>query len=40
VNVGHALLDILVVLIAAKTAAELAERLGVPAVVGEMSPVC
>ena len=30
------LLDILVVLVAAKVAAEVAERVGVPAVVGEI----
>jgi Na+:H+ antiporter len=35
-NVGTTLLDILVVLLAAKAAAELAERAGVPAVVGEI----
>ena len=33
---AHVLLDILVVLVAAKLAAELAERIGVPAVVGEI----
>ncbi len=35
-NVAHVLLDILVVLVAAKIAAEGADRLGVPAVVGEI----
>src|SRR3954469_19384359 len=35
-NVGSALFDILVVLVAAKLAAEGAERVGVPAVVGEI----
>ena len=30
------LLDILIVLVAAKVAAELAERIGIPAVVGEI----
>ena len=34
--VGHALLDILIVLVAAKVAAELMERINVPAVVGEI----
>jgi Kef-type K+ transport system membrane component KefB len=33
---GHILLDILVVLVAAKLAAELAERVGIPTVVGEI----
>lgn len=36
-NVADVLLDILVVLIAAKVAAEVAERAGVPAVVGEIA---
>lgn len=35
-DVAHVLRDILVVLVAAKVAAEVAERLGVPAVVGEI----
>src|SRR5213592_4046226 len=35
-NVGSVLFDILVVLVAAKLAAEAAERIGVPAVVGEI----
>lgn len=35
-NVSNVLFDILVVLVAAKVAAELAERVGVPAVVGEI----
>src|SRR4051794_30162286 len=35
-DVGSVLLDILVVLIAAKLAAEVAERINVPAVVGEI----
>lgn len=35
-NVGDVLRDILVVLIAAKVAAEVAERIGIPAVVGEI----
>src|SRR5438552_8032250 len=35
-DVGTVLLDILVVLIAAKLAAEIAERINVPAVVGEI----
>jgi Kef-type K+ transport system membrane component KefB len=35
-NVSTALFDILVVLVAAKVAAELSERVGVPAVVGEI----
>ena len=35
-NISTVLLDILVVLVAAKLAAELAERVGVPAVVGEI----
>ena len=35
-DVAQVLLDILVVLVAAKIAAEGAERLGVPAVVGEI----
>ena len=34
--VSHALLDILIVLVAAKVAAELMERINVPAVVGEI----
>ena len=35
-NVSTVLFDILVVLVAAKLAAELSERIGVPAVVGEI----
>ena len=35
-DVARVLLDILVVLVAAKVAAEAAERLGIPAVVGEI----
>jgi Kef-type K+ transport system membrane component KefB len=35
-DIAHVLRDILVVLVAAKLAAELAERIGVPAVVGEI----
>src|SRR3990172_5620169 len=35
-DVNRALLDILVVLVAAKVAAEIADRVGVPAVVGEI----
>ncbi len=34
---GHVLVDLLVVLVAAKVAAELAERVGVPAVLGEIA---
>lgn len=37
VSVSEILLDILIVLVAAKLAAEVAERLGVPAVVGEIT---
>jgi Kef-type K+ transport system membrane component KefB len=36
VNTGKILLDILILLVAAKGAAELAERIGVPAVLGEI----
>ena len=35
-DIAHVLRDILVVLVAAKAAAELAERVGVPSVVGEI----
>ena len=35
-SVTDALLDILIVLVAAKVAAELAERINIPAVVGEI----
>jgi Kef-type K+ transport system membrane component KefB len=35
-NVSSVLFDILVVLVAAKLAAEISERIGVPAVVGEI----
>jgi len=35
-DVGEVLLDILIVLVAAKAAAEIAERIGVPAVVAEI----
>ena len=35
-DVGSVLLDILIVLVAAKVAAEIAERINVPAVVGEI----
>src|SRR5688572_24823501 len=35
-DIGTVLTDILIVLLAAKVAAELAERLGIPAVVGEI----
>src|SRR4051794_8015478 len=35
-DITHVLRDILVVLVAAKLAAELAERVGIPAVVGEI----
>ncbi len=35
-DVGRVLLDILIVLVAAKLAAEGSERVGVPAVVGEI----
>ena len=37
-DVNAVLFDILIVLVAAKVAAELADRIGIPAVVGEMSP--
>ena len=36
-NTGHVLLDILVLLVAAKVAAELAERVRLPAVLGEIN---
>ena len=36
VDIAHILRDILVVLVAAKLAAEVAERVGIPAVVGEI----
>ena len=35
-DVDRVLLDILIVLVAAKVAAEVAERIGIPAVVGEI----
>lgn len=38
-NTGHVLLDILVLLVAAKVAAELAERVRLPAVLGEINAV-
>jgi len=34
--VEHGLIDILLVLLAAKVGAEVAERIGVPAVIGEI----
>jgi Kef-type K+ transport system membrane component KefB/glycine cleavage system regulatory protein len=36
-NTGHVLVDILILLVAAKVAAELAERLRIPAVLGEIA---
>jgi Kef-type K+ transport system membrane component KefB/glycine cleavage system regulatory protein len=37
VNTGHVLVDILILLVAAKVAAEVAERLKIPAVLGEIA---
>ena len=39
-DVADVLLDILIVLVAAKVAAEIAERINVPAVVARSSPAC